>query len=628
MPSLYRIDIAPLTPLPLTRAPFFSYRSDTAIPLGSLVQVPFGRRSLRGIIYACAPLPGRAPLWLKPVERVIREGWLTLEQRSLAEAISGEYLSSLGNTLKHFVFSLSNKGIPPESSTVSPKKSRVRTPKETGLEFGTDLALREWLEETLRKNLTKGEATLVLVPDLFLLATLEETLRQTLGESVIALSSKLTPKQMEIAWQDIRTGKAKLILGTRQAIFAPFAGLRHILFLFPEERLSYKQWDMTPYYEALFGARTLARLFKANLTLLTPSPGVLSTAFPQAWKKVAFPQSSPTLLLVDCRMDGKGARSKILSKEIEKYVKALPASGKALFIAKERGVSGVMICQQCRTTARCPSCSHPLAENREGILRCLHCLYESSLFPKCAKCSHMHFKGFGIGTVKVERELERHFPEKRLLRIDRDNLKKSDEFKTLVKKFIENKYDWLITTPEIGALLQLPKQDLIVMLEADHALAFPDFEGEEWLGIETKRLQAKLGARGLLAIQTFTPEERVWQWLAQGKEAKLWQTLFEERESFGYPPLTAIIKISLPAKPKTSIAVDLNTVQKRFRDAVQKEEEVEITPVYLPKKKWGTSSPSFLIKYPANQPIPESLQTLLKRESAHLKIDIHPLQLH
>lgn len=626
--SLYRIDIAPLTPLPLTRAPFFSYRSDQALALGSLVQVPFGRRSLRGIVYACTPLPGRAPLWLKPVERVIREGWLTLEQRSLAEVLSETYFSSLGNTLKHFVFPLSNKGIAPAASAVSPKKSRARSLKEAGIQFGNDQTLQEWLQETLEKNLAKNEATLVLVPDLFLLATLEQALQKTLGEGILALSSKLTPKQMETAWQDIRTGKARIILGTRQAIFAPFAHLRHILFLYPEERLSYKQWDMTPYYEALFGARTLTKLFKASLTLLTPSPGVLATAFPKEWRQLPATYPTPSFLLIDCRLEGKGARSKIISKEIDKHLKILSSSAKALFIAKERGVSGVMICQHCRTTARCPSCAHPLAENKDGALRCLHCLYESSIFPKCAKCGHMHFKGFGIGTVRVERELERRFPEKRFLRIDRDSLKKAEEFKTIVKKFTTNQYDWLIATPEIGTLLQLPKQDLIVMLEADHALAFPDFEGEEWLGIEVKRLQAKLGPQGTLAIQTFTPEERIWQWLTNNQDAKLWQALFEERESFGYPPVTAIIKISLPTKPKTSTVPDLSLIQKRFVKALEDEEQVEISPVYIPKKKWGTSAPSFLIKYPANELFPTSLITLLKRESAHLKIDIHPLQLH
>ncbi len=629
MPHLYRIDIAPLTPLPLTKAPFFSYRSDSEIPLGSLVQVPFGRRSLRGIVYACAPLPGRAPLWLKPVERVIRAGWLTLEQRSLAETISDTYFSSLGNTLKHFVFPLSNKGLIPDPSSakVSQKKSRSRSSKEMGLEFGNDFALSEWLKETLEKNLAHEEATLVLVPDLFLLATLEQRFQKILGERVIVLSSKLTPKQMELAWQAIRTGKAKIILGTRQAIFAPFSNLRHIIFLYPEERLSYKQWDMTPYYEALFGARTLARLFKTSLTLVTPSPGVLSEAFPKNWKKISAPQTS-SLLLIDCRLEGKGARSKILSKELQKQLKALPSSAKALFMAKERGVSGVMICQQCKTTARCPNCSHPLAENKEGVLRCLHCLYESSLFPKCSKCGHMHFKGFGVGTVKVERELERYFPEKRFLCIDRDSLKKTEEFKALVKKFREHQYDWVIATPEIGTLLQLPKQDLIVMLEADHALAFPDFEGEEWLGIEVKRLQAKLGNEGTLAVQTFTPEERVWQWLSQNQEAKLWKALFEERESFGYPPVTAIIKISLPVKPKTTTPLDLGTIQKRFAKMFQDNDQIEISPIYTPKKKLGASTPSFLIKYPASSPIPEDLKTLLKRESTHLKVDIHPLHLH
>lgn len=633
MSSLYRIDIAPLTPLPLTRAPFFSYRHEGPLPLGTLVQVPFGRRSLRGIVYAAAPLPsGRAPLWLKPIERVIREGWLTKEQRLLAETISETYFSSLGNTLKHFVFPLSKKNTVTHATATPQKKSsstRSKKLKITGWKCVNDEVFFEKLVALLEDTKSSPKASLVIVPDLFLLATLEEKLASFFPEKLLALSSKLTPKQMDVAWQKIRSGEALIILGTRQALFAPFAQLRQIIILFPEERLSYKQWDMTPHYEVIVGTQALARLFHAPLVLLTPSPGLLNQGVENQkhWKTIGISSVNP-LTLIDRRKDGKGARSHIFSKELTKLLTGLGSGTQALFIAKERGVSGVLICQSCRTTARCPSCQHVLSENKEGILRCLHCSYESNFFPKCSQCGHMHFTSFGVGTIRLERELERHFPRQPLLRIDRDTLGKASEFKKEVKRFLKETTAWIVTTPEIGTLLQLPKQDLIVMLEADHALAFPDFEGEVRLATEIERLQAKLGPQGLLAIQTFSPEERVWQRLCHNEHTELWQGLYGERESFGYPPVTAIIKVSLLPENNVPGADTLESIQKRFQKTFQEHAAIEITPVYTTKQKWGTSSPNFLIKYPAEQALPETLITLLRRESAHLKIDVHPLHLH
>lgn len=630
---IYRLDIAPLTPLPLTRSPFFSYRHPVSLPPGTLVQIPFGRRSLRGIVYDAKPLPGRAPLWLRPIERVIREGWLTQEQRSLALRISDLYFSSLGNTLKHFVVPLAQKA--PFAPPIDQKKSTkplLRLPSIKQIVCSHNTELIDTLIKLLRKSLAARKQTLLLVPDLLLLATLEQKLVSLFPGNIVTLSSKRTAKQIEQAWQRVRTNECPIVIGTRQALFAPFAKLEHIIILFPEERLSYKQWDMTPLYEATIVSRELAALFHSSLTSLTTSGG-LTTLFPKPLsrsqtKKDHRPGERLPWRIIDQRQDGRGARSRLLAKPVEALLKQLPPTSRVLLVAKERGVSGVLLCQKCRLTARCPTCQHALAENKAGLLRCLNCRYESSLFPACSQCGHHHFKSFGIGTVKLEREIEKLFPAQTILRIDRDSLSTPAALREQSQAILADRIHWIITTPEIGSLLLLPKQDFIVMLEADHALAFPDFEGEEQLFLLLKRFQAKLAPLGQGVIQTFTPEERLWQFLAQGKETKLLTELLEEREHFGYPPVTAIIKIALLPQARESTKVTLEQIQKRSVLALQKEEGVTVTPIFQLPHHGGKNTPHFLIKYPATHRLPESLLFFLRRESAHLKIDVHPLHLH
>ncbi|MDP3957384.1 MAG: hypothetical protein Q8Q10_02690, partial [bacterium] len=101
--KLYRVEIAPLVILPLGKSPFFSYLSSEPIERGTYVGIPFGKRAIEGIVFDCAPLPGRSPIWMKWVTKVIEKKFLTAEQLELAQYVSEEYFTPLGKTLKHFL---------------------------------------------------------------------------------------------------------------------------------------------------------------------------------------------------------------------------------------------------------------------------------------------------------------------------------------------------------------------------------------------------------------------------------------------------------------------------------------------------------------------------------------------
>ncbi len=619
--TVYRLEIAPLTPLPLTKAPFFSYRSDTPLPVGSLVQAPFGRQSLRGIVYACARLPGRPPLWMKPIERVIASGWLDAGQRALAQHISETYFSSLGNTLKHFVFPLPKRGEPDIGEAPQLRARRSQKVKETAHEFMTDATLGTWLSELAETHAAKQRRALIIMPDLLQVTLWEGRWRPWLGDRLAVITSRLTPKQQATAWGRIRSGEASIILGTRQALFAPLGRLATLVVCSPEESLSYKQWDMTPYYEVTVLARFIAETSGAKLHWVSTSLGLR--------ERMHFPTVTTRETLqgeiINRREDGKGARSKAVGKVLTARIKETLPHGPILLIAKERGVTGILVCQSCRATARCPQCEHLLGEAEAGHLRCLACGYASDIFPRCRACGGMHFQGYGHGTVRVAREVERLFPRARLLRVDRDQLATRADWNQVVKALQAGRFDILITTPEIGSLLPLPPLALAALLESDQLLAMGHYENEERLLLLMERLSGKLSPHGVLCAQTFAPEERIWQAIIQQTLPAYWESLKEERLLLGYPPAAAMIQVA-PARDARLTREDFARLRDRLQ-ALVADTDAKITPLFERTLAHRKATPCFLIKHPASTVLPQSVTDWLRKESRHLRIDVHPYRM-
>ena len=619
---IFRIEVAPLTPLPIHRSVLFSYRSMTAIPSGSLVAISFGRRQLQGIVFASKRLPGKAPLWMKPISAIIAPSWLSPEQLSLAQMLSEMYFSSLGNTLKHFVFSLpktKTQSLLPQKLQKPIKRRRSSTYKTIVPNCPTDTLLWKTLDKELISSTTHG-TVLVLVPNLLL----AEYLSKQYPESLL-ITSRLSKKKLFDTWEVLRSGQARYIFGTRQSLFAPFTSLRKIIILFPEETLSYKQWDMTPRYSALSVAHMLCQLFGSTLTLLTPSPGLRE----QSLLREKNSQTVPIPLIIDRRKDGKGARSRAFAKPLQALLEKTGSDKKILLIAKERGVSGLMLCHSCRTLARCPHCNHVLGEASGGHLRCLTCGFASDLFPQCRQCGALNFIPFGFGTIRVEREVEKLLLGRRILRIDRDTLSTTPSWKACIRQLENKNFDVIITTHEIGTLLPLPPMHLIAMLEGDHVLRHPEYDSEERLSLETRRLIAKLDTGGVLIIQTFTPEERVWKHVAEGTWSELYSNLLEERDLLGYPPTTAMIQLSPFAHGKNLISSQsLEKKRAELKNILKSHPDFRVPSVLVrPNIKGSVSHQSIIIKYPTSASLPASLITWIKQHAHELAPDRDPYQL-
>jgi primosomal protein N' (replication factor Y) len=260
LPLVYRIEVVPLTPLFGRRDPRFSYASPTPLPPGSLVSISFGRRTLTGVTLGSARLPGPVPEWMKYVGVTLLPSWLTADQIALAWGLSERLYTPLGIVLKLF-FPLQRKPRTTQLTAESlaadalaqatqPIRKAVRQKKRTHLSslmeaVPSDTRLLARLIALGGQAVKKQKLLCLLVPEVLSAELYAKRLQAALPQARIrCLSSRRTPKEQYEIFQAIRSQALDIVVGTRQAVFAPYVSLGSIVIIDSEKQLSYSQWEM------------------------------------------------------------------------------------------------------------------------------------------------------------------------------------------------------------------------------------------------------------------------------------------------------------------------------------------------------------------------------------------------
>ena len=290
--SKFLIDVIPIARIPLSRQQFFSYVFDRPLPAGTLALIPLFRRNIEGVVLNSRPeVQHTGGFQLKKISGVVEEHFLTTEQLQLAEKISAYYLTSLGTVLRHFMVkrvqarnTIEHKtwnteqkiNIELTTEQLNAVNNITRNSKDSCsmfhvpcfLLFGpsssgkTEVYLHSILE------LKKQDATkqfLILLPELTLAPqALERYGAYFPASEIVLIHSKISKGELYQSWQKIKSGEAKIILGTRLALFSPFQKLGLIV-VDEEQDMAFKQWDMNPRYDARKGAEFLSKLFACPL---------------------------------------------------------------------------------------------------------------------------------------------------------------------------------------------------------------------------------------------------------------------------------------------------------------------------------------------------------------------------
>jgi len=395
----------------------------------------------------------------------------------------------------------------------------------------------------IEQVIAQGKQALLLVPEIGLAPQTVRRLRERLGVAVQVLHSNLAEGDRARAWLRARSGEAKVILGTRSAIFTPLphAGL---IVVDEEHDSAYKQQEGFRYH-----ARDLAilrgRALDVPVVLGSATPSLESLANVQAGRYSALHLRArpgairpPQVQIVDMRAQRleHGLSPALLAAVGD----AVARGEQALVFRNRRGYAPVLLCYSCGWHAECPRCEHPMTlhAGRRALI-CHHCDYTMRVPGQCPSCFSPELKPQGQGTERLEEALAAHFPDVPVLRIDRETTRRRDAFEQLLEGLHEDKPAILVGTQMLAKGHDLPNLTLVAIVGVDEGLHSVDFRASERLAQLVVQVAGRAGRAkkpGRVILQTHHPEHPLLrQLLAQGYAASA-NTLLEERRSVQLPP--------------------------------------------------------------------------------------------
>jgi len=662
------VDVVPIARLPLSGSQSFSYLSDLELPVGTLVSVPLFKRKVEGIVTGNRPDFARlGNIELKKVSSVIQNDLLDTKQIELAQFISNYYFSSLGVVLKSFVPKMVKARIakntlpkisPTKASPIALTPEQQKAVSEIAKNISGFLLYgpagsgkTEVYIHSILKMQKKNPALqfLILLPELTLTPQAIERYGEYFPpEEIVILSSNIPKGKTYSYWKKIKSGEAKIIIGTRMAVFAPFKKLGLII-IDEEQDMSHKQWESSPRYDARIVAKKLAELHTCSIVLGSATPRV-ETYFRAQNKeltlltlpKLQLPEQAETPMrtieLVDMKKERWnkpfGAKTGVYSP-ISKILKAEVAYAlknklQAILFINRQGMSSFSICAKCKTVLRCPKCQRALIYDKDGTYKCVHCSYSTSILHECSNCKSMAFTNVGMGTQKIEREIGNFFPQARLARADNQTMQKSGAQEILYKKFKENQIDILIGTQMISKGWDLPNVALIGIIDGDGMLTIPDFFTEERAYqniLQSAGRSSRLGAKfpGRVVIQTFKPEQEFFKIISEDNFEKFYTKEIKEREALHLPPFGKIIKLTCQNYDQKKVAEKSNDVYTKIISVIPEDILVsEPQDAFIPNVR-GRFRKQIILRLSAGENIPDDLKKILISLSSDWLIDIDPI---
>ena len=368
--------------------------------------------------------------------------------------------------------------------------------------------------------------------------------------------SQLTDKQRYDQWLAIATGRKRIAVGTRSALFLPFRKLSLII-VDEEHDTSYKQEEGFR-YQARDLAVVRAKLAQAAIVLgsATPSLETLWNCESGRYHKLVlkdrpFDAVLPQLRIVDLKrfLDPKG-RTPLISEPLRVAIEThLSKKRQVLLFLNRRGYATFILCNTCGESLRCDNCSVALTFHREvARCKCHYCLKEIPLPPTCPGCGAPALAKLGSGTERLESIVSALWPKARILRVDRDVLASKKRMADFYQRMCDREIDILLGTQLLAKGHDFPHITLVGVINADLELNFPDFRAEERSFQSLLQVSGRAG-RGRIAgevfIQTANPEHPLFHHLVSHDPDGFWEKQLAERRRFAYPPWTAFVQIEL-----------------------------------------------------------------------------------
>ncbi len=412
----------------------------------------------------------------------------------------------------------------------------------------------------IQSYLNAGAQVLYLIPEIALTTQLIERLSAVFGTAVGVYHSRFNTHARTELWHQVGLGSqsfCRLLVGARSSVFLPFKNLQLII-VDEEHDASYKQQDPAPRYQARDVAFYLARLYGARLLLGSATPSAESRLLCQE-SKMAYVRLNEqyasgggnqihvcdlTLHRGQYEMDG------LFTPDLKNAIhQALAQGQQVLLFQNRRGLVPLTECRKCGYIPQCSQCDVSLIRHKSsGRMHCHYCGLQSMPPSQCPTCASQNWSEKGFGTERVEEDVQRIFPQARVGRMDQDSTRSRQDYLTIFEAFASREMDILIGTQMVSKGLDFKHLSVVGVLNADGLWQFPEFRSQERAYqtlVQVKGRAGRMHQKGQVFIQTTQPEHPVIQTLRFQTEDAFYAQLFNERSTFGYPPFTRLLELTL-----------------------------------------------------------------------------------
>ena len=404
--------------------------------------------------------------------------------------------------------------------------------------------------QAIEKVLRYNRQALVLIPEISLTPQTEKRFTDRFNIPIVTLHSGMTDKQRLEAWIKAKTGEARIILGTRSAIFTGFDDLGLII-LDEEHDPSYKQQDGFKY-----SARDLAviRAQREDIPVIlgsaTPSLESLNNCIKGRYQHLTLTQRAnnaiaPKWRVIDLKTEATSCG--IAQSTLDAIEQRLKAQQQVLVFLNRRGYAPALVCHNCGWSADCPKCDSKLTFHRaRGRLICHHCDYQQRKTHQCPSCNSTELMTAGEGTEQSEEFLARYFPGNQVIRIDRDSTRRKGAMQEFFATADSGKPCILVGTQMIAKGHHFENVTLVVILDADSGLMSADFRSHERIGQLLTQVAGRSGRgklKGEVIVQTHQPEHPVLDQLFNQGYRPLAKQLLKQRQLSMLPPFKPLAVI-------------------------------------------------------------------------------------
>ena len=443
----------------------------------------------------------------------------------------------------------------------SPLLSATRPPLATFLLHGvTSSGKTEVYIKLIDDQVKAGHQVLFLLPEIALTSQIINRLRRYFGDKVGVYHSRFSASQRVEVWRRTQAtgeGRYQVLLGARSALFLPFTDLTLVI-VDEEHDPSYKQQDPAPRYQGRDAAVYLARLWGARTVLGSATPSVesyhnaISGKYGLATMKQRYGGFSlPEVVCVDMKQAAKrGEVHGHFSEELLSAIRqALARRQQVILFQNRRGFALRLECDDCHQVPQCVHCDVSLVYHKAtNALRCHYCGYSIPVPAECPACGSSHLRMMGIGTERIEEDLQIHFPEARVARLDLDSTLQKNQYAELLGDFAERRIDILVGTQMVTKGLDFDNVSVVGVVNADNLINYPNFRSYErafQLMTQVSGRAGRHGDAGRVIIQTYNPGHQILQKVTDGDYEGMYADQNNERRVFRYPPYYRLIEVTL-----------------------------------------------------------------------------------